>query len=476
MSSNMEKFSIRSPVEQNGGFLGLFETDKTLTKLISSLLYKNKIDSACEILDELIKNSELKTVEFSYETQDGKKLNILHLLAMHSKNNHISEIISAIFKSNVNIKNALNSKETQGGQTPVLILFHATENHELVELAKTKGADLSIMNNSGINIMTDKNTTENHNTDKHTTENHNTDLSSDSDDDFSIFNRKTETDKPSTEKLNTAKTMTLTSDLSDSDNVNHGVNMKNNTDSLTVKNMKDLDTIKDKMTNDKMNNNSSVGGFYNSQEILDMLMNTQTGGKKSKNKKMSRTGTRHVNTYSEFSVGSPKSDRSMVNRLSRSVENKSEQLHQSAMEKIKSILKDVESKLKGDELSLKARAYKAILYAQVKEKNPSMSNYERAVELEKQVTESNIKNIKKNEASRLEDIANHISEKDKTRSEKMSSDSDKTTMNSEKSTDKKKKTSKKSKDTTEMSGGFESDYAYLEVDTDKVYSVVDFSD
>ena len=76
MSSNMEKFSIRSPVEQNGGFLGLFETDKTLTKLISSLLYKNKIDSACEILDELIKNSELKTVEFSYETQDGKKLNI----------------------------------------------------------------------------------------------------------------------------------------------------------------------------------------------------------------------------------------------------------------------------------------------------------------------------------------------------------------------------------------------------------------
>lgn len=464
MSSNMEKFSIRTPVEQNGGFLGFFETDKTVTKLISSLLYNNKIDIACAVFEELIMNSELGKVDFSCETPDGKKLNILHLLAMHSKNNHISQIIHKIFRSDVNIKKALNSQETVGGQTPVLLLFNETHNDELVELAKKKGADTTIQNSVGISIATDKDSTENHKT----TENHSTD-SIDSDED-SIFMKKTTSDRANTDKAYTANTMTMTSDLSDSDNPN----MKNNTDSITKKNMKDLDTIKD-----NMKPNSSVGGFYNSQEILDMLMNTQTGGKKSKshkNKKISRSGTRHVNTYSEFSTGSPKSDRSMTNRLSRSVENKSEQLHQSAMEKIKSILKDVEPKLKGEELSLKARAYKAIIYAQVKDKNPSMSNYERAVELEKQVTESNIKNIKKNEASRLEDIASHISEKDKMRSEKMSSDSDKTAMNSEKSTDKKKKTSKKSKDTTEMSGGFESDYAYLEVDTDKVYSVVDFSD
>jgi hypothetical protein len=459
MSSNMEKFSIRTPVEQNGGFFGLFETDKTLTKLICSSLDEGKIDIACYLLKKLINNSELGKVDFKCTTKDNRKLNILHLLAMNSKNPQVIDIIRQILSSDVNIEKALNAQD-KDGNTPVLRLFKETQDSNLIELAKNKGADTTIQNEAGINIMTDKDTTEMH--------------KSESDNDYSIFNKKTDSDKSMTTESNTASDTLLFTNVGNTENLTNLVGniskpnkLSESSISNTTQNINALDTIANNMEK------HSVGGSYDSQEIIDMLMNTQTGGKKRKStKKMSRSGTRHVNTYSEFTS----SDNSAVNRLSRSVDNKSEQLHQSAMEKIKSILKDVEPKLKGEELSLKARAYKAIIYAQVKDKNPSMSNYERAVELEKQVTESNIKNIKKNESSRLEDIASHISEKDKMRSEKMSPDSDKTAMNSESSTDKKKKPSKKSKDTTEMSGGFQSDYEYLEVDTDKVYSVVDFSD
>ena len=435
MSSNMENFSIRSPINQNGGFelfgFSLFEDCNNITRIILAALNDSRPDIAVYHL-KIEEQNKFKDIKFSCKNK--MKQNILHMLAKYTFDPNIIELFKSILNSNLNLKSALNCQDNDMN-TPVHILFSMTGNNDLINLCERKGADLTMQNKSKISIVTkgtEKDRSEKHmlGSEKYMPKH----MTMNNDNDYSIFNKKTESDR----------------------------SMK----SETSTNVKALNNI----ANANMIKPLSVGGSYDSQEIIDMLMNTQTGGRK--NAKTTMTGTRHINTYSEFSGGSPKSSRRMVNRLTRSVENKSEQLHTAALEKIKSILKDLEPKLKGDELTLKARAYKAIIYSQVKEKNQTASNFEKATELEKQVTEENIKNIKKNEASRIEEITNHISEKDKLRSEKMSSDSSKTATNSEK---KNKKSSKKSKDTTEMTGGFLSDSEFS-VNNDKVYSVIDFSD
>jgi hypothetical protein len=133
-----------------------------------------------------------------------------------------------------------------------------------------------------------------------------------------------------------------------------------------------------------------------------VMENVQLGGVK--HKKI--TGTRNMITYSEHvsndtyggdSVDDDEesydSKYSTLSSIARVVTNQSSDAHRRSVERIKEILKvdDVE-----------ARAYKAILYEEIK-KEGNKSNYDKAMELEKRASnESILKKISK------KDVANMI--------------------------------------------------------------------
>lgn len=156
-------------------------------------------------------------------------------------------------------------------------------------------------------------------------------------------------------------------------------------------------------------------------DILNQILNEQQqenqyGGKAS-NKGVIR-GKRAVVTYSEnlqsLSGGSDDeylkdSDFSDISSIARTVENQASEAHKRAIERIKEILKVDETE---------ARAYKAILYASLKEEN--MSGYDRAMELEKRASNKEV--LDKISKKEVKNMIKLIDEKHK---QKQSSQSEK---------------------------------------------------
>jgi ankyrin repeat protein len=166
------------------------------------------------------------------------------------------------------------------------------------------------------------------------------------------------------------------------------------------------------------------------------------GGKKSKKSK----GKRKIYTYSEMSYGDPitnddelkeaneritaelfdnkkksessessestKKLTSELSEMARNIEQQSTKIHERSIEKIAEIMK---LDLKNPEDNKKARYYKAALWRMIKEKHPELSNYDRSVEMEKNITKEILKSINIQQVS--EDIEKYFSEKVKTSSE-----------------------------------------------------------
>jgi hypothetical protein len=366
-----------------------------------------------------------------------EKNNVLHVLAMNCYSDAVQQIFIEILQSDSELKGPL-CQQNANGETPChLLMNNLVDNSELISMCKQKGCDLTIPNNKGESIMTDRFTDE-------------------GDD---VFNIKDD-NKPKKNDNNIRETSVGGSP---------SIIYSNPYPSDINKYYKE---IADMLPKTKKSSN------YNSEDILKMLMNSnaQTGGKKSKNTKKSKkiSGFRHVKTYSEFSDNYSDDDE-MSKSLSRSVDNKSNQLHDESLEKIKKILKDLEPKLTGDSLTLKARAYKAIIYSQVKESHPTVSNVEKAQELLKESTEENIKKIKKTKSAKLEELEKYLTDKDKERSERtpMNSESDKNKKSGDKNMSKKPR-----KNSSDMSGGSSTDLSDDEtyVTSDRVLSVVDLSE
>ena len=180
-----------------------------------------------------------------------------------------------------------------------------------------------------------------------------------------------------------------------------------------------------------------INNFRNEQKNESRLF----GGKKSKTK-----GKRKVYTFSEMSYGEPitndeefkeankkitdelfedneksesessestKKLTSELSEMARNIEQQSTKIHERSIEKIAELMN---LDLKNPDDNKKARYYKAALWKMVKEKHPELSNYDRSVEMEKNITKETLKNINIKQVS--DEIDKYFSEKVKTSEEK----------------------------------------------------------
>jgi hypothetical protein len=95
------------------------------------------------------------------------------------------------------------------------------------------------------------------------------------------------------------------------------------------------------------------------------------------------------------------SDNNSLSELSRIINNKSTEIHERIVKKIEELLNISEQE---------ARVIKAYIYNEVKIKHPELNNFDRAVEMEKKITNEYLKSLNKKKLKELSEI---ISEKQK---------------------------------------------------------------
>lgn len=153
----------------------------------------------------------------------------------------------------------------------------------------------------------------------------------------------------------------------------------------------------------------------------------QKGGKKSskKSKKLKKDrhisrihGERTISTFSEITskisdnqkyIDPVNSDGSDISDIAHQIARQSSDIHERTVMKIIEILKL--NKDKPEDVQT-ARNYKAAIYRIVKEKNPLLNNFDRAVEMEKSITKEMLASIDINKVTK--EIEKHLSEKSKT--------------------------------------------------------------
>jgi ankyrin repeat protein len=177
----------------------------------------------------------------------------------------------------------------------------------------------------------------------------------------------------------------------------------------------------------KMENNIIDSESILTENILNAIIQKQNGGKK-KSKKSSKKDKKSqkdkksnisriakdnlVSTYSEVSVDPINSDASDISDIARQISRQSSDIHERSIEKIIELLK-LDKKNSND--IEKARNYKAAIYKMIKEKNPLLNNFDRAVEMEKAITKEMLKSIDIEKVSK--EIQKHMSEKSTSGSE-----------------------------------------------------------
>lgn len=238
-----------------------------------------------------------------------------------------------------------------------------------------------------------------------------------------------------------------------------------------------LSEILNRVKNNNVANETSDSSKFN--ELNDFLMH-KGGAKKSKKstdtKKKKKTkknskqnlgrlivGERRLVTYTEMTVSDKgmseddkeevnlsraiASDDSDVSDIAREISRQSSDIHERVVMKIIELLKLDKNNEKD---MMKARNYKAAIYRMIKEKNPLLNNFDRAVEMEKSITKDILKSIDINKVTK--EIEQYKSDKLKsdTQSATLSSKSDSETISvtsEEKNSEKKKvKKTKKIKD------------------------------
>ncbi len=240
---------------------------------------------------------------------------------------------------------------------------------------------------------------------------------------------------------------------------NQSKRLSENTDAL-------VDNILNRISSPS--NSKALKGGYNNLEnnnidsesiltenILNAIIEKQSGGKKSsknrkskkdKKSKISRIDRDNlVSTYSEvseISVNPIDSDASDISDIARQISRQSSDIHERSVDKIIELLKL--DKTKPDDVQ-KARNYKAAIYKMIKEKNPLLNNFDRAVEMEKAITKEMLKSIDIDKVTK--EIEKHMSEKSKSDSESVKSISTLTPTTTAKSEKSEKKTKKDKVDT-----------------------------
>jgi hypothetical protein len=501
-------------INQNGGGIidSLFGKNELSTLLLETFT-DGRPDIACYLL------CKQKKCKCDITDVDNTGRNLLHYLTIYASYGnmviHIGNLIRNCLKAK--LKKALKCKDKLGN-TP---LHYATDLgfNNLVKLYIENGADPSIRNNNGEYVMEDKSQkqcnqelnqpidvsiivaspqpgevlfspTESFNTDHFIREvenvmdtKNNKQLSNNEYKDLVnlVENEMNEINENINNSID--ETTILTEDIIKQ--------IITKTDKLTQPDIKEekknIDVELSEILNRVKNNNSVLTG---STELTDFI---QKGGvKKSKKKSTKKStkseknlgrlvvGERRLTTYTEMTVSDKSisydkdtdtdtnteevnlnravaSDDSDISDIARQISRQSSDIHERAVMKIIELLKLDKNNEKD---ITNARNYKAAIYRMVKEKNPLLNNFDRAVEMEKSITKEVLKSIDIDKVTK--EIEQHKTEKtisdtnsstnSSTKSSTISSKSDSETISatsevkSSKSKGEKKTKTKKTKD------------------------------
>jgi hypothetical protein len=185
--------------------------------------------------------------------------------------------------------------------------------------------------------------------------------------------------------------------------------------------MNDTDKFVDLMRTMMEGNNNMIGG---NKKITTKKTNANT-----------ITGTRRMRTYSELTEaynifgGSENDDTDDADDadgadgnassllLERATMSKASKYHKQALEKIQSLLED-----KTD--IILAKAIKAIIYGEIKQSKPELSNLDKSMETNKMITQEKVNEILKKNKDRLNEILLYLKNKQQESSNKSTTEND----------------------------------------------------
>lgn len=418
------EYSATSPdvVQQGGGLLSFLSgSDEGVyaSNLALDAFNKKMPQVACFVIRNALNNSY--ALDFSKTNSSGK--NLLHLIVIYSAYHPETKQLLLDILTSQNVKNYLNVQDSTMNTPCHYALSLGME--DVVKLFANLGADLTIKNEDGLSIALKSVPVRqepiiNVNLPRHS-KSDNSDIfvkianDTYSSDDENVGARLDRIVKLFTNKYNdqdSAETIDFRRDL--------------------VTKSSDGPIAKQPQRVPIAVNTTEQSDGLNSEDVLNMIMNdfkqgrTQQGGG-SKN----IAGSRKIVTYSEtFTGGSTtegtatSDDADSISSMARAVENKASEAHKRAVDRIKELLSVDEAE---------AKAYKAFLYDAIKKDSPQLSNYDRAIELEKRASDKKI--LDKISKTDIKNMLKTIEAKQKERASNSSS-------TSEEKSDKKKRTKK----------------------------------
>lgn len=413
--------------EGAGIFSFLFGSEKGIyaTELVLRTFNDKIPQMACYIINDSLK--EENKVGLNYAKQDSNGRTILHFLVLYSGQSPDAKQILINVLNKTDAKKSLNIQDAKKNTCAHYAMY--LELDDIVKHLTDCGADLTIKNNEGLYIKLIQ-----------------TPVKAEPSD---IFVKLTTSNCSDTKqnKSNSAYSESVNNRLNNI--VQTFVNaQQRDSDADTIKFNKDR--LSDTAGSFKIPHNTdarSAEAELDTDKVMNMILKefeasdpAQRGGSKKKTtKNMGKskkngkvTGKRKMITYSEMSFGGGSSSASedpdnsdfnneRLHDIARAVNNKANEAHLNAIQRIKEILK-----LEDDE----AKAVKAILYDKIKKEKNELTYLDRAVELEKMASdESVLKAIKKSSIKKMVETIKQVrSDKEKlssTSSERPTEKSDK---------------------------------------------------
>lgn len=427
-ATSSQYFEENAFKQQGGGiFSFLFGSEKgTYATELALRAFNDKVPQiSCYVIKDSLESSNDVTLDYS--KQEKNKRTLLHFLVLYSAYfSEVKQLLTDVLKM-TDAKNSINLQDAKGNTCVHYALY--LELDDVVKLLSESGADLSIKNDQGYYVRLEKVPVKIEPSDIFiklatstcSNKKKQDQLSTTSNTIANLTNKENEsirTDSLNDRLDNIVKAFMNLKNESDVETI--GFNNKNITDSSVgffneKKNMNDKqsDIDTDKVMNMILNE-------FKSEENDNNFFDGQKGGSKKnlsvagKKKKENFFGKRKMITYSEMSFGgssenledtsdSEDSDFqnddsdirsiSSLKELARAVNNKASEAHNNSILRIKELMK-----LDDEE----AKAVKAILYEKIKKEKTELSNYDKAMELEKMASdESILKSIKKDDIKKM---------------------------------------------------------------------------
>jgi len=382
--------------QNGGGFLKKlfgFDSDSekyvNLTELIIESLDKNDVKTAEFLLNR-------KFVPDTDMTNNNGE-NILHKLVIHSNNSQIVSNALSLILNNKNYHSLINKPDNQG-YTPFALAIQ-NGRHDIVSLMAQCGAKRDI---GKFNILTDRDT-------------------SSSSDSASVYVKIIDFITPNLQKLpeeNKINTNTKGKNIfkpQTQPQIEEYV-VSNDNDKKLEEIVKGFDTtstetklpMTDNIGNHSMTDKKHIDTNTSTETFVSKLAEemsksksntqpqnelTQMGGANKKNKK---NKTKKNKLLARMTKGE-------LSRINEASQNQATEFHKAAIDKVYAILD------KKDEYI--ARAVKAIIYSEIKEKSPQLSGLDKAAELLKMITKDKVNEVlKKKEA--INEIVTLLKSKD----------------------------------------------------------------